>query len=105
MSIRFAAAGSGECLAVARVLARRRLSIRDAANDVDACISDDVLLVSSLRHFALHGLGAAREAGRLAQEARNQQDLERYHHWLAICRHLDRRMAARMEAACQRAGL
>lgn len=105
MSIRFAAAGSGECLAVARILTRRPLSIRDAANDVDASISDDALLVSSLRHFALHGLGAAREARRLAQEARSRQDLERFNHWLAVCRHLDRRMAASVEAACQRAGL
>jgi hypothetical protein len=101
MSIRFAAAGSGECMVVARVLTRRRVDLRNAANDVEAVISQDPLLVSTLRHFANHGLGAAREARRLAQEARRQNDPDRYRHWLAICRHLDRRMAARIEAGCR----
>jgi len=95
MSIRFAAAGSGECMVVARVLDCPRL--RPAANDVEAAICHDTLLVSTLRHFAAHGLGAAREARRLAHEARRQNDHERYRHWLAVCRHLDQRMAARIE--------
>ncbi len=94
MSIRFAAAGSGECMVVARVLTRARL--RPAANDVDAAICHDAVLVSTLRHFAVHGLGAAQEARRLAQEARRQQDQDRYRHWLAVCRHLDHGMAARL---------
>jgi len=50
MSIRFAAAGSGECLSVARTLRRPRLSA--PANDSDAAWPQDVLLQSALRHFA-----------------------------------------------------
>ena len=103
MSIRFAAAGSGECVVVARVLAYPRNAGRHAANDVaddaGAALADDTLLVSTLRHFAMHGLGAAQEARRLAQEARRQHDQERYRHWLAVCRQLDHRMAARIETA------
>lgn len=100
MSIRFAAAGSGECMVVARVLCRPRLQA--AANDVDAAICHDTLLVSTLRHFATHGLGAAQEARRLAQEARRLNDQDRYRHWLAVCRHLDHRMAARIDGTGRR---
>jgi hypothetical protein len=94
MSIRFAAAGSGECMVVARVLSSP--CPRPAANDVEAAICHDQLLVSTLRHFARHGLGAAREARRLAQEAHRQQDQDRYRHWLAVYRHLDHGAAGRM---------
>ena len=100
MSIRFAAAGSGECMVVARILTCPRL--RPAANDVGAAIAHDTLLVSTLRHFAAHGLGAAHEARRLAQEADRQHDDDRYRHWLAVCRQLDHRMAARIEASGRR---
>jgi hypothetical protein len=105
MSIRFAAAGSGECMVVARVLARpgmARIRLPMADNDVEAAICHDTLLISTLRHFATHGLGAAGEARRLAQEARQQDDRAQYRHWLGVCRHLDQRMADRIEASGRR---
>jgi hypothetical protein len=91
MSIRFAAAGSGECKAVARVLSTPALTM--AANDADAPIAADALLVSTLRHFALHGLNAAAEARRLTLLAQERGDRDQSHHWRAVCRQLDRRMA------------
>lgn len=100
MTIRFAAAGSGECVVVARVLCRPRL--RAADNDVDAAICHDQILISTLRHFAAHGLGAASEARRLAREARRQDDQAQYRHWLSVCRHLDRRMAEGLDNAPRR---
>lgn len=100
MSIRFAAAGSGECVVVAKVLACPRL--RAADNDVDAVICHDEILISTLRHFAAHGLGAASEARRLAREARRLNDQAQYRHWLSVCRHLDRRMADGLEGTPRR---
>lgn len=91
MSIRFAAAGSGEYKAVRRVLTTPALTA--AANDVEAPILEDALLVSTLRHFAIHGLNAAGEALRLTLLAQQRGDHEQSHHWRAICRQLDRRMA------------
>jgi hypothetical protein len=91
MSIRFAAAGSGECLSVARTLRRPRLSA--PANDSDAAWPQDVLLQSALRHFARHGLGAAERARASAIRAFYAGRHEDYQHWLAVCHHLDRRMA------------
>lgn len=87
-------------MVVARVLARPRLSA--AANDVEPAICHDQLLVSTLRHFARYGLGAAQEARRLAQEAQGQQDGDRYRHWLAVSRHLDHGMAGRMDTESRR---
>lgn len=106
MSIRFAAAGSGQCMVVACVLQRPRLRMAD--NDVDhgasAPICQDASLVHALRHFARHGLDAANEAGRLARQARRQGDTGQYQHWLGVCRHLDRRMAERIASPARRGG-
>lgn len=93
MSIRFAAAGTGEAAAVARVLCRPRAG--QPANDVGNPLRQDVLLAAALRHFARHGLGAAQEARNIALRAKAQGDENQYRQWLAICRKLDRQLARR----------
>jgi hypothetical protein len=100
MSIRFAAAGTGESASVARVLSRRAaLSPSMPANDVDGGLAQDLLLRSALRHFARHGLGAAQEARNIALRAKAQGDNDQYRQWLGICRKLDRQIATRMIAS------
>lgn len=94
MSIRFAAAGTGECGAVARVLRRPRL--RAPANDHDNPVENDVLLNSALQHFARHGLSAAERARDIALRAFFDGNREQYRHWLGVCRKLDRQMASRL---------
>ena len=94
MSIRFAAAGTGDCAAVARV--RRRPRLRTPANDCDTGVSQDLLLQSTLRHFSRFGLGAAEQARNSAARAFFYGDRQAYRHWLAVCRKLDRQMATNL---------
>lgn len=56
------------------------------------------MLHAALRHFARHGLRAAREARREAERAFFAGDRERYDWWLVICRTLDARIARSLEA-------
>ncbi len=95
MSIRFAAAGTGDCAAVARVLSRPRL--RSPDNDCDTGLSQDLLLQSALRHFSRFGLGAAEHARNNASLAFFEGDRPTYRHWLAVCRKLDRRMVTPLQ--------
>ncbi len=91
MTIRFAAANTEYNLVIARVLdAPNR---RRAANDNALGICNDMLLKAALRHFAEHGLGAARQACVFAEEALDAGDQDSYRWWLSICRTLDKRMA------------
>ena len=53
-------------------------------------------LARALRHFSRHGLSAASRARDAALAAHVMMDDAEYRHWLEICRHLDRRMAARL---------
>lgn len=92
MSIRFAPACHGDGAVLALTLKARR-GLR-AANDNARGFGGDKLLGEALRHFARHGLGAAELARRNAEQAFFADDRDRYHHWLDICRLLDRRMAA-----------
>jgi len=64
-----------------------------AVNDNGRPLIDNALLRSTLLHFAAHGLGAAADARGRAEEASLAGDGQGYHHWLAVCRTLDRRMA------------
>jgi hypothetical protein len=57
------------------------------------------MLHAALRHFAAHGLGAAREARRQAESAFFAGDRQTYDWWLGVCRTLDRRLAAQLEDA------
>lgn len=97
MTIRFAAARSGDITAIARALTPA--PFREAANDngngahLLGGFPRDPLLRAALKHFAQHGLGAAEQAHRNAETAFFAGRREEYRHWLAICRALDRRMA------------
>jgi hypothetical protein len=96
MSLRFAAALSGECTVLSRALVRPRA--RDAVNDNAAGFTRDTLLRAALKHFAEHGLAAAERARENAERAFFAGDRDQYQHWLEICRALDRRMAAAISA-------
>lgn len=69
-----------------------------AANDNALPHFDDGMLVETLRHFARHGLAAAAQARRLAEQARQAGNEEAYAHWSEICRALDRRMGRELAA-------
>ena len=56
-------------------------------------LSNDQMLRAALRHFAQHGLGAARVARAQAEKAFFEGDRQAYDWWLGITRTLDRRMA------------
>lgn len=64
-----------------------------AANDNDQDLIRNGLLKAALRHFAVHGLGAAELAQRNAEQAFFAGNRKEYRHWLDICHALDRRMA------------
>jgi len=68
-----------------------------ASNDNGPAETSDRLLHAALRHFAEHGLGAAREAREQAEKAFFAGDRESYDWWIAICRTLDRRIAAQLD--------
>ena len=68
-----------------------------ASNDNGPAETSDRLLHAALRHFADHGLGAAREAREEAENAFFAGDREAYDWWIAICRTLDRRIAAQLD--------
>lgn len=101
MTIRFAAARSGDTTAIARALTLvpRREAANDNGNegrDQAAGFPRDPLLRDALKHFAQYGLGAAEQAHRNAETAFFAGKREEYRRWLAICRALDRRMADAM---------
>lgn len=91
MTIHFAAARKGATSPLTRALAHRPIGA--VANDNGVETGNEVLLNAALRHFAIHGLGAAREARREAQAAFFSGNREAYDRWLQLCRVLDRRMA------------
>lgn len=65
-----------------------------AAPDTPPSYTPDELLREALLHFAVHGLGAAHEAKHEAARCFALGREAEYRHWLAICRHFDRRMAS-----------
>ncbi|EAQ30546.1 hypothetical protein NAP1_07200 [Erythrobacter sp. NAP1] len=64
------------------------------ANAGDHKPANDQMLRAALRHFAEHGLGAARQARAQAEKAFFEGDRQAYDWWLGITRTLDRRLAA-----------
>ena len=95
MTVYFAAARNAARSPIARALTRR--PVVHVANDNDNDGADDRMLHAALRHFAQHGLGAAREAHRQAERAFFAGDRQAYDWWLGICRTLDRRLAASLD--------
>jgi len=95
MTFHFAASRSAANSPLARILQRRRAAA--AANDNCASDGNDHMLHAALRHFARHGLGAAREARRQAERAFFAGDRESYDWWLGVCRALDARIARSLE--------
>ena len=63
------------------------------ANDNEEETVSEAMLEAALRHFAAHGLGAARAARHAAEQAFFAGKRDDYRWWLGICRILDRRMA------------
>jgi len=88
--------GNPVCTPIAKALASH--GVENAANDNSEFSRENVanehMLRAALRHFAEHGLGAAREARAQAEHAFFIGDRQAYDWWLGITRTLDRRMAA-----------
>lgn len=98
MTVYFAAARTAVRSPVARVLSRRTPG--RAANDngdLAGTQANDNLIHAALRHFANHGMGAAREARKQAESAFFAGDRQGYDWWLGICRALDKRIAGQLE--------
>ena len=99
MTIRFAPAQTNKVSPLARALSRP--IFKRAANDngrgEKRAVPSEMMLQAALRHFAEHGLGAAREARAKAEEAFFAGDRDAYDWWLGITRTLDRRLAAQAE--------
>ena len=103
MPIRFAAAHvpgrAPACSPIAKAMVAR--AIERVANDncegAQPARPNDHMLHAALRHFAQHGLGAAREARSQAEKAFFAGDRQAYDWWLGITRTLDRRLAAEAE--------
>ena len=102
MPVHFAAARSTAHSPIARALAKKALARAandngDAAQMQAEASSFDHMMRAALKHFAEHGMGAAEEARRQAEQAHFTGDGEAYRWWLGVCRTLDRRLAARLE--------
>lgn len=67
------------------------------ANDNGQRYQGEATIHAALRHFAEHGLAAARHARAEAETARLAGDKQGYGWWLEICRALDRRMARELD--------
>ena len=104
MSIHFAAAKSSKVAKTSSPSARALVSRAQAkvANDnadfsaefSEKSAQNELVLRAALKHFAAHGLGAAKVARAQAEKAFFQGDRETYDWWVGITRTLDRRLAA-----------
>jgi hypothetical protein len=95
MTIHFAAATNPDRSPVARILQRpaKRVPANDNAALHGGEAPSDIMLRAALKHFAQHGLGAARVARTKAENAFFAGDRGAYDWWLSITRTLDRRLA------------
>lgn len=104
MTVHFAAAPPAVGSPVIRVLSHRKpgrvANDNDALPEVDPSEKQahDQMIHAALRHFAIHGLGAALQARRQAEGALSAGNRAGYDWWLGICRTLDRRIARQLEA-------
>lgn len=74
-----------------------RAACQMPANDTGGNRASDAMLHAALRHFAQHGLAAARHARKQAESAKVSGDEQDYIWWRDICRALDRRMARALD--------
>ncbi|MFC3173130.1 hypothetical protein ACFOD9_02575 [Novosphingobium bradum] len=97
MSIHFAASRRPARSGLARCLSRPAwvAAHNDNGADETAARIDTPLLRATLEHFAAHGLAAAGQAYDKANAALAAGDAAGQHHWMAVCRMLDRRLPAR----------
>ncbi|MEM6493833.1 MAG: hypothetical protein AAF650_05585 [Pseudomonadota bacterium] len=91
---------------LARALGQR--AVHRVANDTgvsaEAKAHHDAALRAALRHFAEHGLSAARRAREEAEAAFFAGDRPAYDWWLSVTRTLDRRLAAEAEERARSLG-
>ncbi len=99
MTVHFAAARTPAHSPLARALSRRGHGVAANDNDGGARLTDDRLLYAALRHFAEHGLSAARMARVQAETAFFAGERESYDWWLGICSTLDKRLANSLATA------
>ncbi|MBX7482702.1 hypothetical protein [Qipengyuania qiaonensis] len=100
MPVHFAAARSTAHSPIARALAKKALARAANDNGDSAQVraeagNADRTMHAALKHFAEHGLGAAKVAWRQAEQAHSTGDIQTYEWWFGICRTLDRRLAKR----------
>ena len=103
MRFHFAAARTVANSPLARAMAPRRnvkaandnakAPCRDASPGVVGWGEQDRMLKAALRQFSEHGLSAAREAAKQAEQAFFSGDRQSYDWWMAVCRTLDKRLA------------
>lgn len=101
MPVHFAAARSANRSPVARALTRgtRPQAQNDNGEVAPLRSSIDATMRAALRHFAEHGLDAANEARRRAEQAHFTGDSESCAWWTQVCRTLDRRVARALDDA------
>lgn len=101
MTIRYAAARPAARPATLSPAALGRLTM-GAANDNGDVAVRDLVLRHALKHFAMHGLGAAQDAAQRAAEAHRRGTSADYQHWISICKALDPRRAHGLSASLRR---
>jgi len=97
MPIHFAASRHRSAPGLARCLSRPAwvFAHNDNAGAGEPAQVDTPLLRAALEHLAQHGLAAASDACDRAEAAGRIGDAAGRHHWMAVCRMLDRRLAMR----------
>lgn len=98
MTVHFAAARCVTRSPVARILSRRAPG-RASNDNGHSAGANDQLIHAALRHFATHGMGAARAARKQAESAFFAGDRQAYDWWRGICRALDKRVAGQLDLA------
>lgn len=92
MTIRFATARPITAPAHLTRRALGRIAALAANDNLDLAMQDSIVR-EALRHFALHGLKAAKDAGERARIAHKANDPDALRHWLQVCTALDARLA------------
>ena len=97
MTIRFAPSRRAGTNALTRTLGRSEAVANANDNRDPGAPVIDGSVEAALRHFAEHGLAAARVARENAEVALANDDTGSYEYWQGICRMFDRPMAQQLE--------